>query len=355
MLDGQTIGLPVGPDSSRIISEIILSSIDQELESTLSQFKGVRIIDDYYLYFSSLSEVETARSVIHKALRGYELELNPRKETVIDLPELMETNWYKDLKTVRFSNDQKLQRKELIAFFDKAFFHAKRVPDDAVLSYAITKIRPTIFHEKNLILLQSLLLNSIVQESRTIALLAEILISYNASKHKLDLTSIKFALEQFIMFHCDLNNEFETSWALWTMKALKLSVTESTAKSLSGSSNSIVILVCLDLKQAGLIKKGLDTTFWTTMMTKEQLYSENWLLAYEAKLRGWLKTADNYLDLDPFFKVLKDKKVHFYKPMKTLDTSKVRVAAYDEGEADEKFVLLAKKINEPMLSKDLPF
>lgn len=325
--DGQTIGIPIGPDASRVISEVILSSIDQILIKKLPSFKGVRIIDDYYLYFKSLGEAELARAIVHQTLKDYELELNPNKDTIVAIPEVMESIWYKDLKAVRFSGEAIKQRKELIAFFDSAFYHAKHFPEDTVLSYAISKIRATIFSEKNLIILQSLLLNSIVYESRTIALLAEILISYHDKKHKLDLDGIKFALEQFIIFHSDLANEYEVSWALWTMKSLKLLLDEKVAKRLSNVTNSIVILVCLDMKRSALIPKGLDTKLWKTFLTKDNLYTEHWLLAYEAKRNGWLKTPDSYLDTDPFFKILKDKKVKFYKENKVINTSKVKVSS----------------------------
>jgi hypothetical protein len=335
--DGQTIGIPVGPDTSRVISEIILCSIDQILVEKLPEFKGVRIIDDYYLYFKSLGDAELARAVVHQTLREYELELNPNKDTIIDIPEVMESIWYKDLKAVRFSIDSIKQRKELIAFFDKAFYHAKQFPEDAVLSYAISKIRATIFNEKNLIILQSLLLNSLVHESRTISLLAEILISYHGKKHKLDLNSIQFALEQFVDFHCDMNNEFEISWSLWTMKSLKLQLGTKTAEKLSRVSNAVVALVCLDMKRSKLIPKGLNTVLWKSFLTPENLYTEYWLLAYEAKRNGWLKTKENYLDSDPFFSLLKNKKVRFYKENKTINTSKVKVASGNPSVAQFKF------------------
>lgn len=354
--DGQTIGIPVGPDTSRVISEIILSSIDQILIKKLPSFKGVRIIDDYYLYFKNLGDAELARAIVHQTLREYELELNPNKDTIISIPEVLESLWYKDLKAVRFSPDATKQRKELIGFFDKAFYHAKQQPDDAVLSYAISKIRATIFNEKNLVILQSLLLNSIVHESRTIHLLSEILISYHEKKHKFDLKGIKFGLEQFIDFHCEMNNEFEISWALWTMKSLKLKLNSKIAVKLSKINNSIISLVCLDMKRAKLIPKGLNTALWKSVLNKENLYSEHWLLAYEAKRNGWLKTADNYLDDDPFFSILKKKKVKFYKENKTINTTKVKVASNapsvaeyksDEDAFDEMMKKISKEQHSP--------
>ena len=46
-------------------------------------------------------------------------------------------------------------------------------------------------------------------------------------------------------------------------------------------------------------------------MNSSELYSNNWLLAYEASVKGWLNGSDFIKD-DPFFKILKDNKVEFY-------------------------------------------
>lgn len=46
-------------------------------------------------------------------------------------------------------------------------------------------------------------------------------------------------------------------------------------------------------------------------MTGEELYRENWLLAYEGIINGWLpsKNGDDYVSNDPFFKILKSNKI----------------------------------------------
>ena len=341
--DGQTIGLPIGPDTSRIISEVILAAVDKVIQKSIPGLQGIRIIDDYYLYFKTIAEVEIARSIIHKTLHEYELELNPNKEAVIEIPEIIESNWYRELKGIRFSNDATKQRKELIAFFDVAFMYAKKNPEDAVLSYAISKIKPTIFKRVNTRVLVSLLVNALIQEPKIISQLSEILTSYDKSRHPLNKTLLSAALNEFILFHCLHNNDYEIAWALWTIKNLKLKLTKNTANQVSENRNSIIALVSLDLKRSGCIPAGLNTKIWRSMLTAENLYTESWLLAYEAKVKGWLRTADDYISTDPFFNQLKTEKVRFYNPKKKLDISRVKVSTsdssvsgYEDDEEEEK-------------------
>ncbi|MFD2881818.1 RNA-directed DNA polymerase [Paenibacillus rhizoplanae] len=78
-MDGQTLGIPVGPDTSLIIAEIIATSMDVKLRSRLGDIKGFRYMDDYYLYFSTKPEAEFALSTLHSIMKDFELELNPNK------------------------------------------------------------------------------------------------------------------------------------------------------------------------------------------------------------------------------------------------------------------------------------
>lgn len=356
--DTQTIGIPTGPDTSRIISEIILVAIDIHLQKVLPNLQGVRIIDDYYLYFKQISDVETARSVVHQALREYELELNPNKESVIELPEILESNWYRELKEIRFSNDPGLQRKQLISFFDKAFYYSKNNPEEAVLSYALSKIRPTFFQRENTGILVALLLNAIIQEPKTISISCEILTSFFQRGYLIDQTLLDIALNEFIIFHCLHDHEFELSWGLWTIKNLKLNLSKEAAEKVSRNTNAIIVLMVLDLKRSKMIPMGLDTSLWKSMLNADNLYSENWLFAYEVKVRGWLRTADDYLDKDPFFKKLKDNKVRFYYPENKMDTSRVKVIANSPSMIvhEEKNIkpIVSSTISAPLIVDPLP-
>ena len=57
----QTIGLPIGPDTSHIIAEIIATSIDLELKDGLGFWpQGFRYVDDYYLFFDSREDADKA-------------------------------------------------------------------------------------------------------------------------------------------------------------------------------------------------------------------------------------------------------------------------------------------------------
>jgi hypothetical protein len=83
---GQTIGLPVGPDTSRFIAEIVGTAIDRTIQRALKKRKwnprnrsAMRFVDDYIFGCSSLQEAESVIASIRRAANEYELELNNSK------------------------------------------------------------------------------------------------------------------------------------------------------------------------------------------------------------------------------------------------------------------------------------
>ncbi|WP_345949151.1 hypothetical protein ABDD95_20105 [Mucilaginibacter sp. PAMB04274] len=96
-------------------------------------------------------------------------------------------------------------------------------------------------------------------------------------------------------------------------------------------------MTILDIHHQGYLPKGLDTTAWQKLLSADNLNNKYWLLAYEAKMNGWLSSPDDYLEEDAFFKILKDKEVSFYKPGRVQDLSKIRVSLapdYFEDDAE---------------------
>ena len=73
--DKQTGGIPIGPDTSFIVGEVIATALDLQLASKIPSIRGTRAIDDYYLYFSTISEAERCLAAMHEIGREFELEL----------------------------------------------------------------------------------------------------------------------------------------------------------------------------------------------------------------------------------------------------------------------------------------
>lgn len=310
--DQQTIGIPIGPDTSRVISEIIGVAIDKELKSKLPTIVGLRHIDDFYFYFKTLAELEKAKSIVQTTIKQYELELNPLKLKIAELPSVTVEPWVTQLRTFKFGTHPKSQKHELMEYFNLAFDFTEKYPDDYVLPYAIPRLQFITIDDSNFELFESLLLKSLMAEPKIVRNVLCLLLLNRDSGKPLNLARIKETLEEFLNYHCELENTFEVSWGLWICKSLRIIIDLATANKVALIDNSVVALVALDLHHSGLFPVGVSFALWKSQMTAPSLYSENWLLAYEAYIKNWLPKPTNFVEADDFFKDLFDNGVEFY-------------------------------------------
>jgi len=120
-------------------------------------------------------------------------------------------------------------------------------------------------------------------------------------------------LAEVISYHGRSKQAFEVAWALWISKLLGVTLPTEVWPGISLIDDSIVALIALDLRANGMAD-GLHPDLWLQHMQSGHLYSENWLLAYEALVKGWLPFTDraNYVANDDFFGELAQKGVEFY-------------------------------------------
>ena len=88
----QTIGLVVGPGSSNLLAEYLLSSVDNALEDIFGD-RFRRHVDDYEFFAKSREDADKFQRQLEIELRKFELYLNPLKTKLTPLSEPMEPAW----------------------------------------------------------------------------------------------------------------------------------------------------------------------------------------------------------------------------------------------------------------------
>ena len=205
--DGQTSGIPIGPDTSFLLSEILLSTIDRIIVDKLKDTfgyepKGFRYMDDYELCFSNLPEAEIALNHIESTLSQFELGLNPAKTVIKKLPTSLEDYWARDLKTFEFRKNPKAQRNDIISYFSRAFDLAEENPGSSVLRYAIAKFRSIKIDLSNWPLLETLLLECANSEPGTIHYALEQLIQFSNNGYRINMSQLEDILNSQILATC---------------------------------------------------------------------------------------------------------------------------------------------------------
>ena len=312
--DNQSIGIPIGPDTSLVISEIVLTEIDRILINTNPEINGFRYSDDFEFEFKSFSEAEETLSSLQEILLEYELNLNFDKTRIIELPMHLDPIWLFELRNFNFRNSIRTQRNDLLHYMSKSFEYANAYKEDFVLKYAVARLRSLNVFPQNIDIVQDFLLQCLMVEPGTFLLVLERLMELHQNGYTLDLNKISETMNYQIYINCPAGKTSEVAWALWAMIFWSLSIDNRASIALSNFDNSIIALLALDANSRGLFYTPVDTTLWETYMTGEELYGSQWLLAYEALIKNWLPSVNgnDYISTDHSFRFLRNHNVDFY-------------------------------------------
>ncbi|MDP3882537.1 MAG: RNA-directed DNA polymerase [Candidatus Staskawiczbacteria bacterium] len=144
--NNETNGLPIGPDSSNIISEIILSQIDREL--TKKKYKYLRYVDDYKCFCGSKDEAEKFIKDISLQLEQYQLSLNVKKTRIVELPSNVGEQWLVKLRNFEIpSAVNKYKYGKIQNFFDLSVILSNNIGEYAPFKYAMKVVRGGVFEE----------------------------------------------------------------------------------------------------------------------------------------------------------------------------------------------------------------
>ena len=136
--DGETNGLLIGPHSSNIISEIILTQIDCVLQ--FNGFKNViRHIDDYEFFAKDEKEAKDFLRILDIELKKHELSLNAKKTKITSFQEFSSSHWISQLNQFSFpeNNGHEIGFTTINSYIDYALTLSHDTNNYAALNYAI--------------------------------------------------------------------------------------------------------------------------------------------------------------------------------------------------------------------------
>lgn len=134
--NGETHGLLIGPHTSNLLSEIILTKIDSQLST---KWDYIRKIDDYTCYVSTYEDTQSFLLELSEQLRAYGLTLNHKKTEVVELPKAAAEQWVRRINAFSIFRDKEyLNYKEVRAYLDLAIeLMQENKKNSAILNYAI--------------------------------------------------------------------------------------------------------------------------------------------------------------------------------------------------------------------------
>jgi hypothetical protein len=321
----QSIGIPIGPDTSHIISELIACRIDSILQDEFSdiKLKGCRYYDDYYLYVSTRDEADRVLKGLQRILNDFQLEINESKVKIKEFPFAFEDKFTLifnqfDFKETSLSNSIKHYFSLVWGLIDE---NSQR--PDWIFKYAlrIFERRTVTITKESWKLFEDLLLKSALIEPAILDIVTRILLTYKSYLDTDSKTKLYELIELIIENHSPVRHNFEVAWALWLAKTFEIKIEKSLVDSVIQMKDSISLLILLDIFKNTALIDDYPTAFSdiATDITEDTFFSQLWLLAYEGLKKGWISSSTpNLIDNNHFFKILKDLDIEFYDSTKQL-------------------------------------
>lgn len=349
----QTIGIPIGPDISYIIGELINSRIDIYLNNHNPNLTGCRYYDDYYLYTNTIKEAEDTFKYIQSKLHQFGLDINEGKVRIRKYPFEFEEKFSSELSqfsfTKRFDYSIKL-------YFNIIWKFAEENPENTgqIFRYALKIFAPStidriIVPQTGWNTFENLLLKTIILDPTILNIACNILELYKEFINDKSKTKLQNIIDSIFREHIKTNQHLEVSWALWICKKFSLTIDREVGINIIKMRDAISCLILLDIIHntpqlveidAALLKELSDLN---SSFTNNSLTEEGWLLVYEGTKKGWLSRAD-LIEENIFFSLLKKNNIEFYDSSFEVDfTSNEYIFSKSELYITEKMKMTAEE------------
>jgi hypothetical protein len=287
----ETFGIPVGPDTSRLIAELLFAGIesDHQFSLSLGERLSFRLVDDLTIGFETEDDANRSLVALRNALWKFNLQLNEEKTSVSPSREIMREKWELDHDAFQISDvDVEKQAIELARFFEITFHFCSSSKTDTPALWTCRRISQLKNIKENFELILDGLFRLARDFPRCMNYVASILIN---NQDFCSAQDIKKRIERWcrstIKTHIRHGHDFEVAWSLVVCGVLKIKLSKDDLGG-GGPVPSPTILTLLGLlHEKKLLTTPLSSWPWRAALKKSGIFDQYWLPFYEAVRRGW--------------------------------------------------------------------
>lgn len=301
--NNETKGIPTGPITSRIISELILCEIDSKFSDEGYSFK--RYVDDYKFYFLSKEQAEQFVPYFQRVLNEYKLNINHFKTDLSKYPyEIQDTLGYE-------LSQEVINKIGIVSYINKMntlYLEGHR----GALKYGLKTIKNKKIKESEEPLVKSQLINTLLVYPQISNLVIDF---FKKNDFELD-EKIGQILNKALENSLKLEHDVEIIWIIYFMKSFNLEISIENIIHILKRVEVFSTIYILDyithkeLYRVDDIKEQIKKL--KDKLKEESIYGEKWLLIYEANRNNWIKGIKVNLGKKGFLKDLFDRDIKIY-------------------------------------------
>lgn len=296
MQSAQTIGIPVGPNMSRLIADIILVHLECRpgIQQLVKDCEGVRMVDDLIIGFADEGSAKLFLSVYAKELFSFGLHLNDNKTHVKNSIDFPINRNFDEMR--RFKIDMSgwtKQSNSFHDFFNLAYLCAQESHDQAPVVWACKKLLNTNNTQKHFSTLLTFFLRAAKDFPICLPYLHDFLGAHpsgaNAENaYNLLKRWLRGATERAVKSE----HHFEIIWILLIHYSINFPVNSDIILNSSVERHSLIRLILKILHEKGCIQEKIPLKRWNSEASKAGLNSDQWIFAYESVRRKWTKNSN---------------------------------------------------------------
>lgn len=305
----ETQGIPVGPATSNIIAELMLSTVDSKLSGEFKFERGgadetgmSRFIDDYTYYCDSFDLGQKFLLKLEEELSVYKLRLNPRKTSIRQSITPFSDEWAIEL-SLRIPTGGSVNAYQAINFLEFASALAERTPEGSVYKYAANALVSSNLDEGAKLAALDYLLVVAMQHPVILPSLNELIKSTSFAS---GIFPHQARLIILLKENVKLRRSDGMAWCLYYIARHDVSIPDEIARSVLATKDCIsILLLYMTGQHESLI---LD---WVNKLEKTNCYELDryWLLLYQLYVDG--KVAADMSSIPESFEAMKDGSVTF--------------------------------------------
>lgn len=318
----QTVGLPIGPETSRILADVVSTRIDSDFSlavSNIDESQVDRLQDDWFLGSATLEVAEAALSTIASCYREYGLDINGSKTAVESTLNPLSETWIAELGAFLSHGNEQLTRARLREFLHLVLKLQLEYPKEPVVSYGLSVIESRRGSIRDVEALESFLIRAATVAPGALNRICSVLINLHHETKRVSLRRVRSRFTTLAERNLINGNLYEVIWLLFTLRGLKIPFkSEVFCEALKQIESSSLILLMLDMKDRGQVWSKLPVGQWEEAISADRIMSDwSWLYAYEGIRKGWLQDRQKVMK-HPFFAAMASRNVIFYDPRRNV-------------------------------------
>lgn len=304
----ETQGVPVGPGTSNIIAELILSAVDRKLApefplENAANCGGVsRFIDDYTYYCDSHDKAQLFLRRLEEELGNFKLRLNPRKTSITQPTTPFGQAWSIDL-TARLPQSAEVDTYAAINYLEYACCVANDHPDGSVHKYAVVALLSRALTARAKYAVLDYLLVLAFSHPVLLPVLSELI---SDTTFLFDGVSHPSRYNVILRECANLHRSDGMAWTLHYVTKYQLSVEQNVVESVLNTGDCISILMLYrDTRFSAIVLAWVKARDWSDGYERDRY----WLLLYQLFVDGHV--GADMATVPDAFKIMQTDNVRF--------------------------------------------